>query len=133
MKPVYEFMNFVLTDISYSRNNNDIPLTTEIKANVTNKNKNIFTLTSFVIITFSKDETSSLAFKSSYMINDLSWAGDIGEEGLTAVLFSAVYPFIREKIYNLTSDSRTPIMLPVIDLKNSNIKLGVKFERRTNV
>ena len=130
MKPVYDFLNFRLVKVSYSRTEDDLPLITEINATITAKDKLIFTLETNVLITFSTGDTSSLVFTSVYRINDLNWEGNLTEEQLTSILFSAVFPFIREKIFNLTSDSRTPIMLPVIDLRNSNIKSGVKFERR---
>ena len=130
MTPVYDFMSFYLTEIKYSRPINDIPLITEIKATIINKNKSVFTLETKVKITFSNKEETFLSFSSAYNINDFSWASSLGDLSLTSVLFSAVFPFVREKIFNLTQDSNEPIMLPVIDLKNSNIQTGVRFERR---
>lgn len=130
MRPVYDFISFYLTEIRYSRAENNIPLITEIKASIVNKDKEIFTLDTKVKITFSNNDTGLLTFSSTYRINDISWASALGDSSLTSVLFSAVFPFVREKIFNLTQDSNEPIMLPIIDLKNSNIETGIKFERR---
>jgi len=133
MKPVYEFTNFRLTDVVYSREENDSPSKTEIKAKITNEKGKYIVLTSIVAITFTGRKVSELKFTSSYMINDEKWADDLGATRLTSVLFSAVFPFIREKIFNITSDSRTPILLPVIDLKNVDISHGVVFEKKQNL
>ena len=79
-----------------------------------NEEAQIFETITEISVTFG-DEVCVFVFSAGFKINDLEWYEVMAEQTIINELFALVYPFLREKICQFTSDFRPGFMLPVVD------------------
>jgi len=129
--PVYDFLGYRILDIKMQRKS--VEEIDYFRVRVQNPlfSGNIFTFQVVASLKFPTDDESSLLFDSGFRINDLKWKKEIGnDDQLMSIFFSAVFPFIREKIFALTDDNRHPVIIPILDLRCANLTKGIEFTRK---
>lgn len=129
-KPVYDFLGYSLNEVKYINEHKE---NTYISISVPNdffdNDKNVYSLLICVSSDFAKEE-SRFVFQSSYKINDLPWFNSINLNQRKAIFFSIVFPFIREKILSITSDSNPGLAIPIIDVRNMNFEMELKLVKK---
>ncbi len=132
--PVYEFLGYKLISSIYSRKKYTLIEYFSIKTNSSlfDEEKSIYKVNIELIIKFYEDELSSFNFLAEFKINDLDWKKQLDNNVLDSLFVSVVFPYIREKIYALTNDSRGAVNLPIIDLRNIVLSKGVKLSPKYN-
>lgn len=93
-----------------------------------NEKDNVYSFCINIKLTFKENEESSFIFLSAFHINDINWYKELDEGFKDSLFFSVVFPFIRQKINEFCDDSRDAIMIPIVNLKNTNLKKEVIFE-----
>ena len=73
------------------------------------------------------DEMNVFLFSTGFIIEDLQWLEIMADQTVVNELFGVAFPFIRERIYNFTSDIRPGFLMPTVDLKNFDITKKVVF------
>ncbi len=129
--PVYDFLGYRLLKVSLFRNGSEDA--EFFKVQVTNPRflDLFFSFQINIIIKYPNNEESALLFDAGFKINDMKWKEGIGgDDQLSSILFSVVFPFIREKIFSLTNDNRRPLHIPIIDLRFADLSKGIEFTKR---
>lgn len=124
----YDFRGFRLLKANLSRIK-DKPITSFTlysQKGVYNEENQIYELITEVTITFG-DEVNVFVFSSGYKINDLEWLEVMADQTVINELLRVVFPFIREKISQFTSDFRPGFMIPIIDLAKFDLTKKVVF------
>ncbi len=128
-KPVYNFLGFVTSSIHYvkTRENN-----TYISINLTNSNFDSntkqYTISVRVAADFDDDE-SYFIFEAGFEINNLDWFNKLNEAQRKTTFFASLFPFIREKIFSITSDSNVGLFIPTISVENINFDKEIRLIR----
>ncbi len=127
--PVYDFKGYKLLYTSYSRKKSTPVEYFIIKTDnsIFDENSKIFEIILEVSIKFIDDDISKFIFSSEFKINDINWKNQMEKEMLESLSVSVTFPYIREKIYSITDDSRGAFVVPIIDLRNVNLAKGAKF------
>lgn len=132
-KPLYQFNGFNIESVKFQRSSvpdNDFEYfgIKCLKLRYDEAERKYFT--DFEInIKYSKDADSQILFKTIFTINDMDWLHSFKnpDETLPAMFFSIVFPYLREKIYSLTDDSRGTLQMPIIDLRGTSLSSGIKL------
>ncbi len=126
--PKYDFRGFRLLKANISRVKDKTvnAFTLFSQKGVYNEENKIYELITEVTITFG-DEVNVFVFSAGFKINDPDWLEVMAEQTIISELFSIVFPFIREKIYDFTSDFRPGFMMPIIDVKRFDLTKKVIF------
>lgn len=132
-KPVYEYLGYRALQIVYSTAVPAVPKTISLSIPQSHfdEEKKIY---QFLIHIEGINEdvqnfTFRFVFQAAFMINDLKWKNDIkkNELCLESFLLPYIFPFIRQKIANITDDGNGKVILPVIDLRGADLKEGISF------
>ena len=126
--PKYDFRGYRLLKANYSRVK-DKPINSFSlfsQKGVYNEENHIYELITEVTVTFT-DEVNVFVFSSGYKINDLEWLEVMADQTVINELFSTVFPFIREKVFEFTSDFRPGFMIPVLDITKFDLSKKVVF------
>lgn len=126
----YDFLGYKLCEINYK--NYNLSNFTYIKIcvddiifNEENKIANLI-----VKVYFDYDNTISyFIFQSGFKIYDSNWILT-NIKSLKNEFFELVIPFIREKIYSLTSDNNNGLLIPIINIKELNLEKEIKIIRK---
>ena len=124
----FDFRGFRLLKANYSRVK-DKPInsfTLFVQKGVYNEENKIYEILSEITLNFG-DETCVFAFSAGYKVNDLEWLEVMAEQTVLNELFKVVFPFLREKIFQFTSDFRPGIMLPIIDFTHLDVTKKIIF------
>ena len=95
------------------------------KANY-NEENHIFEIISEITFNYD-DETNACLFSAGYLINDLEWLEIMAEQTVINEMFRIVFPYIRTKIQEFTSDLRPGFMLPIIEFSNLDVTRKIVF------
>ena len=127
--PVYDFIGYKLLNAAYSRKNKTSVEYFIVKTadSIFNEKLRIFEIFLEVTIKFIEDDISRFVFNAGFKINDLDWKNQLKDEVLESLFVSVVFPYVREKIFSITDDSRGAFILPIIDLRNVSLSKGAKF------
>lgn len=130
-EPVYSFLGYRLLQAMYIRTNDNPLETFGVKIMDSKlKENNIHLITVQFNMKFQGCEDSIFIFNAGFKINDHKWYTDMGNLRIDALFFSVLFPFIREKIFSLSSDYRKYIDIPILDLRNVNLSEGIEFSRK---
>ncbi len=126
--PKYDFRGYRLLKANLSRvkDKQITSFTLFSQKGVYNEENHIYELITEVTITFG-DETNVFVFSSGYKINDLEWLEVMADQTVVNELFNVVFPFIREKIFEFTSDFRPGFMIPILDLSKFDLTKKMVF------
>ena len=73
------------------------------------------------------EEDCVFLFSAGFKINDLEWLEVMADQTVINELFTTVFPFIREKVFEFTSDFRPGFMIPVLDITKFDLSKKVVF------
>ncbi len=128
LSPVYDFLGYSLTEAKYV--NFGEKENSYISINFLNDNfnadNNQYNIT-IRIATDLDEKESYFIFQAGFMINDLKWFNDLKENDKMTIFFSIAFPFIREKILSITSDTNPGLFIPVIDLRTINFEKEIRL------
>ena len=126
--PKYDFRGFRLLKANISRVKDKTvnAFTLFSQKGVYNEENKIYELITEVTITFG-DEVNVFVFSAGFKINDIEWLEVMAEQTIISEFFSVVFPFIREKVFDFTSDFRPGFMIPIIDVKRFDLTKKVIF------
>ena len=126
--PKYDFRGFRLLKANLSRVK-DKPVNSFSlfsQKGVYNEENMIYELITEVTVTFG-DEVNVFVFSAGFKINDAQWFEVMAEQTLITEFFTIVYPFIREKVFDFTSDFRPGFMMPVLEARRFDLTKKVIF------
>ena len=128
MQSKYDFRGYRLLKANISRVKDKAitNFTLFCQKGVYNEENQIFEIISEVTVTFG-DEVNVLVFSSGFKINDLEWLEVMADQTVINELFATVFPFIREKVFEFTSDFRPGFMIPVLDITKFDLSKKVVF------
>jgi len=129
-KPVYNFLGYQMVLVDYKRvkNTNIEKFSIKTYDRKFDEKINCFSFNVQLELKYSEEEASKFIFSVGFRINDLEWKKQIKEEGIIeSIFFATVFPYIREKIYSVTNDSRGAFNIPIIDLRNAKLNQGATF------
>jgi hypothetical protein len=126
--PKYDFRGYRLLKANLSRVKDKQITSVSLfsQKGVYNEENHIYELITEVTVTFT-DEVNVFVFSSGYKINDLEWLEVMADQTVINELFSTVFPFIREKVFEFTSDFRPGFMIPVLDITKFDLSKKVVF------
>lgn len=124
----YEFRGFRLLKADFNKIKDGGLKSFSISARkqIYDQKNQIFEIISEISITFG-DEISKFMFSSGYRILDLDWLEVMAEATVVNELFSVCFPFLREKIFQITSDFRPGFLIPTFDFKQFDFTKTVNF------
>ena len=133
MQSKYDFRGYRLLKANISRVKDKAitNFTLFCQKGVYNEENQIFEIISEVTVTFG-DEVNVLVFSSGFKINDLEWLEVMAEQTVVNELFRVTFPFVREKVFNFTSDFRPGFMIPVMDLEKFDLTKKIVFNLNKN-
>ena len=127
--PVYNFLGYKTVNIDYKNNGEDSNNFVAISCSGKMSENDMYLLDINVSADFIKDNVSKFCFESAFKINDMEWFNKLTEQQKQSVFFSIVFPFIREKLFAITSDVRQGLFIPTLDLKTMDVSKGIKLNR----
>ena len=129
--PVYDFNGYYLkrmtcvNDINY----NNTYISIKVDGKMT---RNIYTMTITIKTDFDLENESSFIFEAIFKINDLDWYNHLSEREQMMVLSSVAFPFIRERVYVMTTDLKPGLLIPMLDLKSFDVTKEIRLVKKSN-
>ena len=62
-------------------------------------------------------------------MNDFKWFKSLDENNRKSIFFAIVFPFIREKIFSITSDTKQGLFIPTLNIKDISFEKEIKLTR----
>lgn len=124
----YEFRGFRLLKASIDRMG-DKPLKSfniQARKKVYDNKNSIYELVVEININFG-DEVSNYLFSAGFKINDLEWLEVMADQTVINELFQVVFPYLREKISEFTSDFRPGFLIPTFDFRQFDFSKSINF------
>ena len=131
--PVYQFIGYRLLKANFNRiqeGNIDYITIRNIQSEL--KNENTFILIVEILIKYENNESSTFVFDSCFKINDIKWFNELDGNLVNNLFISVIFPYIRQKIYEVTNDSRGGLQIPIVDLRNIDLTKGLKLIAQHN-
>lgn len=127
---VYNFLGFSINEIRYinERKSNSYINISIVKDNY-NEELSQYTQLIKVASDFSSRE-SIFIFQTDFKINDEKWFESLDKKMKKSVFFSISFPFIREKIFSITSDTNPGLFMPTLDIRNVDLNKEIKLIRK---
>lgn len=132
-KPVYNLLGFVLVkaDFIHAGSKPVEKILFNVDGERYNEETHQLDIFFKVTLNYLEEKDSTFLFQAGYVINDLKWYEEI--KGIRFSLLGAVvYPFIRNKIFEFTADSRIGFMLPITDLRTLDMNKGLLLTLKTD-
>lgn len=129
-KPVYEFLGYKILKADIHREQDGAIEHFSLKANpgIYNEANQIYTMEVVFAFKYLNNSPSNLYFQAAFRINDFNWKASLDENQLTNTFFSVIFPYIRTTAEHLTDDVRGKLIIPIIDLRHVNLKMGITFK-----
>ena len=127
--PVYSFRGYSLKEvvIKNDSNHNNTYITINVSGEMIN---NVYVMNIIVKSDFDSKEESYFKFESLFQINDMNWYNTLNEKELKMVFSSVVFPFVRERIYVMTTDLNPGLLIPMLDLKSFDVTKEIRLVRK---
>ena len=131
LQPAYSFLGYNTTEIRYINNHKGntyvgISILDDSYIEATRQYTLMIRLTS----DFAEEE-SSFIFQAVYQINDLKWYNELDKNLRKSIFFGMAFPFIREKVFAITSDSNPGLFIPTLNVKDINFDNELRLVRMT--
>ena len=129
LQPAYSFLGYNTTEIKYINNHKE---NTYVGISILDDSYIETTKQYSLIIRVASDfadEESQFIFQAVYQINDTNWYNALDKNLRKSIFFGMVFPFIREKIYAITSDSNPGLFIPTLNVKDINFDNELKLVR----
>lgn len=129
-KPPYDYLGYKIlkSDVHREQDGGIELFSIKVMQGIYDEDKSIYSLDVTFSFKFKNNSPSSLFFRSAYKINDLSWKERLSELQLINTFFSVVFPYIRSTAEHITDDVRGKLIIPIIDLSQVNLTVGITFK-----
>lgn len=130
---VYDFLGYTLTEAKYVNNykkDNSYISIEIIGENFSQENKQ-YSMAIRVASDFDEVE-SYFVFQAGFMVNDIEWFNDLEKNAQKSIFFSAVFPFIREKLFAITSNTNLGLLIPVIDMRGVDLEKELRLVKASS-
>ena len=132
LQPVYNFLGYSLNEIKFVNSHKECSYVgISVLKDAFDSEKKQYTLLIRISADFSNEE-SYFIFQAVYQINDYAWYKTLNENVRKASFFGIAFPFIREKVFSITSDSNPGLFIPTIDVRNINFEKELRLVKATN-
>lgn len=124
---MFDFLGFKLTGVKYI--NTGEKDNTYISIDILDEeytNDNIYSILVKIGTDFDKTEDYFI-FEAAFAIKDKNWFLKLSESEKKYIFLNVVFPFIREKVFSITSDINQGLLIPVIDLKEFDLSKEIKL------
>ena len=124
----YDFKGFKIlkANISHVQDKQITSFTIFAQKGKYNSDNNIYEILSEVTFNYG-DEINVCLISAGFLINDLDWLEIMAESTVVNELFRVLFPYIRAKIQEFTTDVRPGFMLPIIDFNTLDVTRKVIF------
>ncbi|MDY4788927.1 MAG: hypothetical protein SO253_06480 [Bacilli bacterium] len=124
---LYHFLGYKILEIRYKNKNNDSSyITISVPQDNYNKKKSIYSFLIKITTDFGNDDNYFL-FQADFEIYNIDEFNNFESNEKKAYFLRIVFPFIREKIFSITSDTDQGLLLPTIDIRNFNFDCELKL------
>lgn len=126
--PVYNFLGYVLLEASLKQANGNQPQSVFVKLDDSkfDSEKGIYLINIITSLKYSEVE-SVFKFEAAFEINEQKWLEEVGQSMVDSIFMATAFPYIRSKIFDITSDVRPGVFLPTIDMRQADVYKGVTF------
>ena len=123
--PVYDFKGYYLKKMKCVNaiNYDNTYISIKVDGKLINR---IYTMIIEIRTDFDPKEESSFVFETVFKINDIVWYNKLSEREQKMVLSSVAFPFIRERIYVITTDIKPGLLIPMLDLKTFDVTKEIR-------
>ena len=124
---MFDFLGFKLTGVKYI--NTGEKDNTYISIDILDEEytiDNIYSILVKIGTDFDKTEDYFI-FEAAFAIKDKNWFLKLSESEKKYIFLNVVFPFIREKVFSITSDINQGLLIPVIDLKEFDLSKEIKL------
>lgn len=133
VQPLYSFLGYGINEIKYiNEYKENTYICISIPKDSFNEENKKYSLFIRVSTDFAQEE-SYFIFQSAFQINDIEWFKKNDDNLRKSIFFSLVFPFIREKIFSITSDSNVGLFIPTIDVRNIDFSKELRLIRATDI
>lgn len=128
---VYDFLGYTLTKAEYinSYNKKNTYISICMPKDYFNKDDSQYSLVIRIATDFDEKE-SQFIFQAGFRINDKQWFMKLTAQEKKSIFFSAVFPFVREKIFTITSDTHPGLLIPIIDMRTIDFDKELRLIRK---
>lgn len=130
--PVYDFLGYSINEVKFFNNHKD---STYIGISIPNDvyNKDNKQYSQFIRITtdFAEKESEFL-FQAVFQINDLEWFNKLEINLRKSIFFGIAFPFVREKVFSITSDSNPGLFIPTLNVRDINFENEIRLIKSSN-
>ncbi len=129
-KATFDFLGYKILRADLHRENDGMIEMFSIKVPqvLFDEAKSILSLDVTFSYQYKNNAVSALFFRGAYKINDLEWKKEMNELQLISTLFAVLFPYIRSSVEQFTDDIRGHLVVPIIDLRNVNLSVGITFK-----
>lgn len=129
LQPAYSFLGYNINEIKYINNHKE---NTYVGISILDDTYIEATKQYYLIIRITSDfseEESSFVFQAAFQINDVKWFNELDKNSRKSIFFGMVFPFVRERVFAITSDSNPGLFIPTLNVKNINFEKELKLIR----
>lgn len=129
---IYDFLGYKIVEINYSNKNQKD--NTYVSMSIIGEKYSEDKIYSFVVKigTDYDNKEDSFVFEAAFKINDQEWFDKASDNEKKINFFSIVFPFIREKIFSITSDLNLGLFIPVLDVRNFDLSKEIRLIKSNN-
>ena len=132
-QPVYNFLGYSLVESKYiNKKKDNTYIGIGIPKDFYDENNKIYYLYARVSTDFSEEE-SYFIFQGIYKINDINWFNELADNFRKTIFFSVLFPFVREKIFSITSDSNVGLFIPTINIQDFNFEKELRLVKAQQI
>ena len=126
----YSFLGFKLLKIDMHREQDGPVEFFSLKVMQSNfdEKTNIFSLDVTFSFKFVNNSPSHLFFRGAYKINDIKWMDSMNELTRINTFFQMLFPYMRLMVEQVTDDIRGWLVIPILDLSQVNLLVGITFK-----
>ncbi len=95
---------------------------------VLDEKTNIFSLDVTFSFKYFNNSPSHLFFRGAYRINQKQWYENLNELQRINTFFQVLFPYIRHVAEQVTDDIRGWLVVPIFDLSQVNLLVGITFK-----
>lgn len=131
VQPVYNFLGYSINEIKITNEHKENTYVgISIPHDYFDAKTKMYSIFIRISTDFSDDE-SYIIFQGGFQINDLKWYDSLEENIRKSIFFAILFPFVREKVYSITSDSNPGLFIPTINVKEIDFSKELRLIKTT--
>lgn len=126
MQPVYDYLGYRLVEVKYQNKKQMDNTYVNISMYGDELKNDIYSFYIKITTDFDSNEDYFI-FEAAFNVNDKSWFEKLDENTRKAVFFGIVFPYVREKIFSITTDLTPGLFIPVLDLRQFDLSKEIRL------